>query len=94
MYNPLTRFNAVAKEANQASCDDFFPVQIVNETLPALKEMKREGLIRNIGFSGLPLAIYKKILDRSIIDIWLCPPVSTLQIYNIQKQKQRQWCNW
>jgi len=38
--------------------------QIIEETLPALQELKREGLVRNIGFSGLPLAIYPAILDR------------------------------
>ena len=39
-------------------------LQMIEETLPALQELKREGLIRNIGFSGLPLAIYEKVLDR------------------------------
>lgn len=39
-------------------------LQVINEALPALQELKKEGLVRNIGFSGLPLAIYKRILDR------------------------------
>jgi len=43
---------------------NLLPLQIIEETLPALQELKREGLVRNIGFSGLPLAIYPAILDR------------------------------
>jgi hypothetical protein len=41
-------------------------LQIIEETLPALQELKKEGLVRNIGFSGLPLAIYPAILDRHL----------------------------
>ena len=48
------------KNGDDGSC----LLQIVEETLPTLLELKKEGSIRNIGFSGLPLAIYKKILDR------------------------------
>ncbi len=39
--------------------------QIVTETLPALQELKKEGLVRHIGITGLPLDIYSYILDRS-----------------------------
>lgn len=38
--------------------------QIVTETLPALHELKKEGLVRHIGITGLPLDIYSYILDR------------------------------
>jgi L-galactose dehydrogenase len=38
--------------------------QIVNETIPALVQLRDEGLIRKVGITGLPLAIYKKVLDR------------------------------
>jgi len=41
--------------------------QIVEETIPELVKLKKEGLIRHIGITGLPLPIYKKVLDR-------CPP--------------------
>jgi len=38
--------------------------QIVEETIPELVKLKKEGLIRHIGITGLPLPIYKKVLDR------------------------------
>lgn len=38
--------------------------QIVEETIPELVKLKKEGLVRHIGITGLPLPIYKKILDR------------------------------
>eukprot|EP00884_Botryococcus_braunii_P017140 jgi/Botrbrau1/4109/Bobra.152_3s0057.2 len=38
--------------------------QIVNETLPALLKLKEQGLVRFIGITGLPLAIYPYVLDR------------------------------
>ena len=36
----------------------------MSETIPALVKLREEGLIRHVGFTGLPLAIYKKVLDR------------------------------
>ena len=39
-------------------------LQIVEETIPELVKLKEEGLIRHIGITGLPLPIYKKVLDR------------------------------
>ena len=38
--------------------------QIVNETLPALAELKKKGLVRHIGITGLPLKVFRYILDR------------------------------
>ncbi len=37
---------------------------VVNETLPALAELRDQGLVRFIGITGLPLNIFPKILDR------------------------------
>ncbi len=39
-------------------------LQVVNETLPALQKLKQQGLIRFIGFTGLPLKVYRYVLDR------------------------------
>ena len=39
-------------------------LQIVEETIPELVKLKKEGLVRHIGITGLPLPIYKKVLDR------------------------------
>lgn len=37
---------------------------MINETLPALQRLKADGLVRHIGITGLPLKIYKYVLDR------------------------------
>lgn len=39
--------------------------QIVNETLPALNDLKAKGLVRFVGITGLPLGVFKYILDRA-----------------------------
>ena len=52
--------------------------QVVEETLPALQKLKEQGLIRFIGFTGLPLKVYRSILDRcaegacKLMDVMLC----------------------
>lgn len=38
--------------------------QIIHETLPALVELREQGLARHIGITGLPLACFQYILDR------------------------------
>src|SRR5229473_8282609 len=42
--------------------------QIIGETLPALREIQKQGKARFIGISGLPLAIYRYVLDRTQVD--------------------------
>jgi len=37
---------------------------IVSETLPTLLELKKQGYVRHIGITGLPLKIFPSILDR------------------------------
>ena len=39
--------------------------QIVNETLPALLKLKEQGKVRFVGITGLPLKIFKYVLDRA-----------------------------
>lgn len=39
--------------------------QIVNETLPALHELKQEGKVRFVGITGLPLKVFRAVLDRT-----------------------------
>ncbi|MDI1335777.1 MAG: aldo/keto reductase [Lacunisphaera sp.] len=38
--------------------------QIIGETLPALADLKRQGLVRHIGITGLPLKIFPALLQR------------------------------
>jgi L-galactose dehydrogenase len=42
--------------------------RVVNETIPALQKLKRQGKVRKISVSGLPLKIYPKVLDQTALD--------------------------
>jgi len=44
---------------------------VINETLPALRQAQREGLIRQVGISGYPLAIYPRVLAACDLDVVL-----------------------
>lgn len=39
-------------------------LQIINETLPALQQLKQQGLVRFIGITGLPFKSLTYVLDR------------------------------
>ena len=38
--------------------------QIIHETLPALHRLKEQGLVRHVGITGLPLKVFRSIIDR------------------------------
>jgi aryl-alcohol dehydrogenase-like predicted oxidoreductase len=40
----------------------------VEETLPALQRLKRQGKVRHIGITGLPLKVFRKVLDQVSVD--------------------------
>ena len=42
--------------------------QIVEEAIPALNELKRQGKIRFTGISGLPLSVFRMVMDRQSVD--------------------------
>lgn len=42
--------------------------QVVNETLPALRRLQAQGKARFIGVTGLPLKIFRAVLDRAEVD--------------------------
>lgn len=42
--------------------------QVVNETLPALRHLRDSGKVRWIGITGLPLKIFRSVLERTDVD--------------------------
>ena len=59
---------------------EFVPLQqIVDETLPALREVQRLGKVRFIGVSGYPMKIFRYVLDRAPLDCVLSYNQYTLQ---------------
>ncbi len=53
--------------------------QIVNETLPALRQQQKKGKVRFIGVSGYPMKIFKYILEHTELDVILSYNHYTLQ---------------
>lgn len=53
--------------------------QIVDETLPALREIQRQGKVRYIGVSGYPMSNLTFILDQTNLDVVLSYNHYTLQ---------------
>jgi L-galactose dehydrogenase len=42
--------------------------QIVNETIPAMRRLQEQGKAQFIGITGLPLEIFRYVLDRTEVD--------------------------
>lgn len=42
--------------------------QIVNETIPALRQLQTTGKVRFVGISCLPVRLYKAVMDRVAVD--------------------------
>ncbi len=53
--------------------------QIVDETLPALRKLQKEGKVRFVGVSGYPMNMFRYILDRTDLDVILSYNHYTLQ---------------
>jgi L-galactose dehydrogenase len=53
--------------------------QIIEETLPALRQIQKQGKVRFIGVSGYPMKIFKYVLDRAELDVILSYNHYTLQ---------------
>ena len=53
--------------------------QVVNETIPALREQVEKGKVRFIGVSGYPMKIFTEMLNRSDLDVVLTYNHYTLQ---------------
>jgi len=53
--------------------------QIVEETIPMMRTLQRQGKVRFIGISGYPMNIFKYVLDRTDLDVILSYNHYTLQ---------------
>ena len=53
--------------------------QIVEETLPALRKIQKQGKVRFVGVSGYPMKMFKYVLDRTDLDVILSYNHYTLQ---------------
>jgi aryl-alcohol dehydrogenase-like predicted oxidoreductase len=53
--------------------------QIVEETLPALRKIQKQGKVRFVGISGYPMNIFRYVLDRTELDVILSYNHYTLQ---------------
>jgi L-galactose dehydrogenase len=45
--------------------------QVLNETIPALRRVQETGKARFVGVSGLPLQIFRRVLDQTDLDVVL-----------------------
>jgi L-galactose dehydrogenase len=45
--------------------------QVVQETIPALRRVQERGKVRFVGVSGLPLGIFRRVLDQINLDVVL-----------------------
>jgi aryl-alcohol dehydrogenase-like predicted oxidoreductase len=53
--------------------------QIVEETLPALRQLQEQGKVRFVGISGYPMKAFRYVLDRTDLDVVLSYNHYTLQ---------------
>ena len=59
---------------------EFVPMQqIVDETLPALRRLQEQGLVRCVGFSGYPQKIFRFVCEQTDVDCVLNYNQYTLQ---------------
>ena len=53
--------------------------QIVEETIPALRQVQEQGKVRFVGISGYPMKAFQYVLDRTDLDVVLSYNHYTLQ---------------
>jgi L-galactose dehydrogenase len=63
--------------------------QIVHETLPALRELRDEGIVRAVGVTGYPLAALGHVAGRTAVDTVLSYCQYTLQDRRLAAWRER-----
>jgi L-galactose dehydrogenase len=69
-------------------------IQVLEEGIPALEKLKKEGKIRFYGVTGLPLTIFDKVLHKANLDVILSychyslNDTSLLSLIPLLKEKQ------
>jgi aryl-alcohol dehydrogenase-like predicted oxidoreductase len=67
--------------------------QVINETIPALVELRQTGKVRYVGVTGLPLKIFREVLTHTNVDVILSycryslNDTSLLQLIPMLKEK-------
>lgn len=65
----LKRLRVAHIDLIQCQDVEFAPTaQIVEETMPALQKLKRQGKVRHIGVTALPLQAIRRLLERVSVD--------------------------
>jgi aryl-alcohol dehydrogenase-like predicted oxidoreductase len=65
----LTRLNVEYVDLVQCHDIEFGDLdQIVEETIPALRKLQAQGKARFVGVTGLPLKVFRYVLDRTELD--------------------------
>ena len=65
----LSRLNLEYIDLIQCHDIEFASVQqIVQDTLPALRRLQKAGKVRFIGITGLPLKVFRAVLERTKVD--------------------------
>ena len=65
--------------------------QLVDETIPALRHIQKQGKVRFVGMSGYPMKIFKEVLAQTDLDVILSYNHYTLQ--NTMLQDELDWLN-
>jgi len=58
--------------------------QIMEETLPALRRMQKQGKVRFVGVSGYPMKVFSRVLEQADLDVILSYNQYTLQNNRLQ----------
>jgi L-galactose dehydrogenase len=65
----LTRLGVAHIDLIQCQDIEFASIPaLVEETIPALQKLKRQGKVRRVGITGLPLKALRKVLERTSVD--------------------------